>query len=132
MKSRIRNLPLLSALLTGLGLILADRMPAQTFSTLHSFITTRSVTNSDGASPSAGLVLSGNTLYGTALGGGRSGAGTVFAVNTDGTDFTVLHNFSAYSSSAPWINSDGTYLHAGLTLSGNTLYGTAEFGGRLG
>ena len=36
----------------------------------------------------AGLILSGNTLYGTAR-GGSSGNGTVFAVNTDGTGFTT-------------------------------------------
>jgi uncharacterized repeat protein (TIGR03803 family) len=48
-------------------------------------------TNSvDGATPYAGLVLSGDTLYGTTYEGGRSGGGTVFKVNTDGTGFTVL------------------------------------------
>ena len=50
-------------------------------------------TNSDGANPYAGLILSGNTLYGTASDGGSSGNGTVFAVNTDGTGFTNLHSF---------------------------------------
>jgi len=39
------------------------------------------------------LVLSGNTLYGTADGGGTNGFGTVFKVNTDGTSFTVLFTF---------------------------------------
>ena len=40
------------------------------------------------------LILSGNTLYGTASSGGSSGDGTVFAVNTDGTGFTTLHSFT--------------------------------------
>src|SRR6185369_5116949 len=37
-------------------------------------------TNSDGANPSAGLVLSGNTLYGTTPYGGVTGNGTVFSL----------------------------------------------------
>ena len=79
-------------------------------------------TNSDGDEPMAGLILSGNTLYGTAWLGGSSGYGTVFAVNTDGTGFTNLHSFSALLNST---NSDGANPQAGLILSGNTLYGTA-------
>ena len=46
----------------------------------------------------AGLILSGNTLYGTTTGGGSSGNGTVFAINTDGTGFTTLHSFTAARS----------------------------------
>ena len=64
---------------------------------------------SDGANPRAGLILSGNTLYGTAVGGGSSGNGTVFAVNTDGTGFTNLHSFTAGSDNpyGGYTNSDG-------------------------
>jgi uncharacterized repeat protein (TIGR03803 family) len=65
------------------------------FTTLHSFTVGTGddvyTTNSDGANPYAGLILSGNTLYGTATAGGLNGNGTVFAVNTDGTGFTNLH-----------------------------------------
>jgi len=119
---------------SGNGTVFAVNTDGTGFTVLHSFTAAsgHAYTNSDGAFPYAGLILSGNTLYGTALGGGRSGAGTVFAVKTDGTDFTVLHTFGAFSTSDPLINSDGTYLHGGLLLSGNTLYGTAEFGGRSG
>jgi len=48
------------------------------------------------------LILSGNTLYGTASRGGSYGSyggGTVFAVNTDGTGFTNLHSLT-YSDGA--------------------------------
>jgi uncharacterized repeat protein (TIGR03803 family) len=44
----------------------------------------------------------------------------VFAINTDGAGFTNLHSFSG---------NDGAFPRAGLSLSGNTLYGTAAFGG---
>jgi len=38
-------------------------------------------TNSDGANPEGGLILSGSTLYGTAHGGGPTDDGTVFALS---------------------------------------------------
>src|ERR1035437_102550 len=117
MKTYIKNLFLLPALVAGLGLIPAGRVTAQTFTNLHSF------TGSDGVNPYAGLILSGNTLYGTAFQGGSSGAGTVFAVNTNGTGFTNLHSFNY---------SDGANPQAGLILSGNTLYGAAYGGGSSG
>ncbi len=61
---------------------------------------------------------------------GRSGYGTVFAVNTDGTGFTTLHNFTPLSSNSSYgTNSDGANPQGGLILSGNTLYGTASRGG---
>lgn len=89
------------------------------FTPLHSF--TR---GGDGADPYAGLILSGDTLYGTALGGGSSDYGTVFKLKTDGTGFTTLHSFA---------NGDGAvYPYAGLILLGNTLYGTAYTGGPAG
>ncbi|MBI3853513.1 MAG: hypothetical protein HY298_24970 [Verrucomicrobia bacterium] len=87
--------------------------------------------NSNGATPDAGLILSSNTLYGTAFYGGSAGNGTVFAVNTDGTGFTNLHSFTATSGS-PSTNSDGANPHAGLILSSNILYGVTYGGGSLG
>jgi len=85
-------------------------------------------TNSDGAYPMAGLILSGGTLYGTASGGGTGANGTVFKINTNGTGFTTLYSFSALDSDAH-TNTDGAYPAAGLLLSGNTLYGTTSHGG---
>src|ERR1017187_4238712 len=121
----------LPALIAVLGLIPAGRGMAQTFTTLYSFTATSNFINSDGANPRAGLILLGNTLYGTAFNGGSSGFGTVFAVNTNGTGFTNLYNFTV--TSGPFnINSDGAEPSAGLILSGNTLYGTASLGGGSG
>src|SRR6266851_4968597 len=85
---------------------------------LHSFTALPYGTNSDGANPGTGLILSGNTLYGTAGNGGSGGVGTVFALNTDGTGFTNLHSFSG--------DSEGAYPYGGLILTNNTLYGTAS------
>src|SRR5260221_9510504 len=107
MKANIKNLLPLSALIAVLNLLPAGRVTAQTFTTLHSFTGTNTIftgvfTNSDGAYPYAGLITnsSGNTLYGTAQAGGSADNGTVFAVNTDGTGFTTLHNFTATSTNS--------------------------------
>jgi uncharacterized repeat protein (TIGR03803 family) len=55
----------------------------------------------------------------------------VFAVPTDGTGFTNLHNLNG-SWNGVGYGSDGANSHAGLILSGNTLYGTASGGGSSG
>ena len=127
MKTHIENLILLPALIAALGLMLPGRAAAQTFKTLHSF------TYVDGANPYSTLVLSGNTLYGTASAGGNSGSyngnGTLFAVNTDGTGFTNEYIFTAYPPGFYYTNSDGSVPFAGLILSSNTLYGAAYDGG---
>jgi uncharacterized repeat protein (TIGR03803 family) len=86
------------------------------FTNIHSF------SDSDGAYPFAGLVLSENTLYGTTYGGGSSGYGTIFQVNTDGTSFRTLYNFLGYPG-------DGARPRVGLTLSGSNMYGTSSEGG---
>ena len=80
--------------------------------------------------PRCALVLSNDTLYGTTFDGGSSGAGSVFALSTDGTSITTLYEFTALSGSGT--NSDGAQPVSGLTLSGNTLYGTARGGGTFG
>ncbi len=104
---------------SGHGTVFAVNTDGTDFLTLHSF-----ADGSDGALPWAGLILSGNTLYGTAIDGGSSGDGTVFAVNTDGAGFTALHSFTD--------GDDGANPYGELVLSGGTLYGTADFGGSTG
>ena len=124
---------------SGWGTVFALNTDGTCFTTLHSFAATSGSegvygTNSDGAVPNGGLILSGNTLFGSAQSGGRSGWGTVFAVNTNGSGFTTLHSFAAISGSGGdyGTNSDGAKPYAGLLLSGNTLYGTTQYGGSSG
>ena len=110
---------------SGNGTVFAVNTNGTGFTNLHSFSAAVAnglgiYTNSDGGSPLAGLILSGNTLYGTAYQGGPyANYGTVFAVNTDRTGFTNLHSFAGSPS-------DGSEPYAGLILSGNTLYGRSE------
>src|SRR5438445_170596 len=122
MKTRIiKNPLLLPVLIAGLGVILVERVTAQTFTTLHSFASFDKGTNSDGVNVIGGLILSSNnTLYGTALYGASLGNGAVFAVNADGTGFRTVYSFSD--------GSDGKYPHSGVILSSTTLYGMAAAG----
>jgi uncharacterized repeat protein (TIGR03803 family) len=120
MKTRVQNL-FLTLACTGL---LAMPAAAQTFTTLYSF-----TGGNDGAGPNGSLILSGNILYGTASGGGSGGGGTVFAVNINGTGFTNLYTFTLGSGQYNSIYWDGANPQSGLILSGNILYGTAEYGG---
>jgi uncharacterized repeat protein (TIGR03803 family) len=116
------------------GTVFAINTDGSSFTNLHSFTANSgfpSYTNRDGSNPNAGLVLSGNTLYGTAPSGGRFGSGTLFAVNTNGTGFTNLYTFTATSGSPP-TNSDGANPRGSLIVSGSTLYGTAYNGGLFG
>jgi uncharacterized repeat protein (TIGR03803 family) len=113
----------------GNGTVFSVNTDGTGFKTLHSFSTSDPVTgtSTDGAWPRAGLILSSNALYGTASLGGSS-SGTIFKLNTDGTGFTILHNFTGGLFSP----TDGGYPTAKLTLSGGTLYGTTEWGGNGG
>jgi uncharacterized repeat protein (TIGR03803 family) len=96
----------------------AVALPAQTFTTLHSFDGT------DGSNSMAPLVQATNgDLYGTTSAGGVHKDGTVFEITTNGT-LTTLHNFSHLSPI------DGAEPYGGLIQAkdGN-LYGTTTRGG---
>jgi len=87
------------------------------YSILHTF------TGTDGAFPGAGLLLSGQTLYGTANEGGPNHGdyGTVFKLNTDGSGFTVLKALAG--------GSEGVGPSGPIALGGATLYGATYMGG---
>jgi uncharacterized repeat protein (TIGR03803 family) len=107
----------------GHGTVFAINSDGTGFQTLYNF-----TGGMDGSTPFGGIILSGNTLYGTAEDGGNPG-GSVFSVNTDGTGFTALYDFSTPNAA---INTDGAGSDYGLVLIGNTLYGVAGYGGTFG
>lgn len=87
---------------------------------LHSF----SAAGGDGAVPGGGLLIdkAGN-LYGTTNSGGSSYCGTVFKLDTGGTE-TILHSFSG---------NDGRVPELGLAQdSKGNFYGTTQYGGKFG
>jgi len=79
----------------------------------------------DGANPRGGVIRdSAGNLYGTTYGGGTSGAGVVFKLDTSGHQ-TVLYTFTG--------GTDGGYPVAGVIRdSAGNLYGTATGGGTAG
>jgi uncharacterized repeat protein (TIGR03803 family) len=97
------------------GTVFALHTNGMGFTTLYNFSS-----GTDGYNVNSGLILSGNTLFGTTQYGGTSGDGTVFAINVDGAAFTNLHSFSSGDAAFPF---------AGLILSDHTLYGTGSAGG---
>jgi len=99
----------------GLGVVFKMSTDGSGYTVLHEF-----GGPNGGDEPGASLVLAGGTLYGTAADGGSFHRGVVFKVNTDGSGYTVLRNFSGI---------DGMIPYGGLVLSGSTLYGTTEYGG---
>jgi uncharacterized repeat protein (TIGR03803 family) len=99
------------------------------FTVLHSFTATDSTTftNNDGASPCAGLILSGNILYGTASAGGTGAAGTVFSLNPNSSQFATLQSFSTPAGNGT--NTTGAFPVAPVLQLGSSLYGTTFGGG---
>ena len=68
---------------SGRGTVFSLNIDGTGFTNLYSFTavsTSFPQTNGDGANPQCGLILSGNTLYGTTSGGGTFSHGTIFSV----------------------------------------------------
>ena len=125
--------------LSGSGTLFKLNTDGTKFGTVYNFTAANFndqgvLTNRDGVSPLAALALSGRVLYGTAFAGGIAGNGTVFKLNTDGTGFSALHAFTAGQTNLAGLllNADGVNPAGALTVSGDTLFGTATAGGAGG
>ena len=79
----------------------------------------------EGAYAAAGLTLVDSALFGTTTEGGTYGAGTIFSMNPDGSDYQPLYSFANSGG-------DGGFPAAAMTLDGSTLYGTTRQGGSYG
>jgi len=77
--------------------------------------------SNNGKNPYGSLLLIDNVLYGTAVYGGSNEMGTVFRLNTDGTEFKKLWDFDGANS--------GLYPYSSLITDGTYLYGTTNYGG---
>jgi len=86
------------------------------YTVLHSF----SRDDNGGTEPLCNLVVVGSTLYGTASGSNVLTTGTLYKLNTDGSQFQVLHQFE---------QTTGTQPTGGLALVDSTLFGTTSHGG---
>jgi uncharacterized repeat protein (TIGR03803 family) len=105
----------------GLCTMTAIALPAQVFTTLHSF----AGPPTDGSFPEVGLIQAANRdLYGTTGYGGAYGGGTIFKVTPSGR-LTTLYSFCAVSGCI-----DGAKPGAALVqATDGDFYGTAYFGG---
>jgi uncharacterized repeat protein (TIGR03803 family) len=125
----------LAGLLILLGsLIIFSPASAQTFTTIHHFSIASGpfpATNSDGAHSESPVVVSNGVIFGNTFSGGQFGNGTVFRLNTDGSAFTNLHDFTATDNPGS-TNLDGADPVAGLVLHDDTLFGSANYGGTSG
>jgi uncharacterized repeat protein (TIGR03803 family) len=103
----------------GNGTIFKFNTDGTGFTTLHQFTpySYPDETNSDGGGLSTSLILSGSTLYGVTDFGGSWGNGTLFRIDTDGSNFTTLYHFN--------FGYLGRLMSAPV-LSGHTLYGIAH------
>jgi len=88
---------------------------------LHSF----AAGTTDGASPYGSLKAIGSALYGMTIGGGTAGLGTIFKINTNGTQFMLLHSFLNDGT-------DGQEPFGSLIASVSTFYGVTSGGGAYG
>jgi uncharacterized repeat protein (TIGR03803 family) len=79
--------------------------------------------NSTGYQPNPGLILVGNSVWGTTFYGGLNDAGIVFRFDYESGNFTLLHQFDF---------TDGQSPASGLTHYNNALYGTTTGGGTNG
>lgn len=92
------------------------------YTVLHAFPNS---TGTDGKTPYGSVVLSGTTLLGTMSRGGANNNGVIYSVNTDGSGFSVLHNFGANNTG------DGGIPLGSLTLAGSKVYGMTQTGGAV-
>lgn len=107
------------------GEIFAMNTDGSAFQVLHQF----AGKPDDGAKPYGSLTLVGSRLYGMTRVGGRNGTeggspgnGVIFAIDTDGNNYQILHHFAGYPT-------DGKNPHGSLTLVGSKLYGMTVGGG---
>ena len=100
------------------GAIFSINTNGSGFAKLYDF----NFTDTTGGGPGGSLVLSGNRLYGMTYGGGPASNGTVFSINTNGTGYSNMYDFTG--------EPDGFEPTGSLTLSGSTLYGMTSSGGK--
>ncbi len=100
------------------GVIFSINTDASDYTILHEF----AGGNEDGSMPTDSLTLHNSTLYGMTLQGGDNNGGVIFSINTDASDYKILHEFAggANDGKEPW---------GALTLDNSSLYGMTYYGG---
>ncbi len=105
----------------GSGTIFKIDTDGKNFKVLHSF------TANEDCFPYGSLLINNNVLYGmtsSETAGSIKGYGTIFKIDMNGTNYTVLHKFTG--------GKDGGNAHGSLIINGNVLYGMTPIGGGSG
>ena len=98
-----------------------------------SFKSFRSLSNApDAGFPQGDLLASGNNLFGTTFGGGTSGVGTVYLVQTNSTLSRILNFGTVDPNTATNLAGAGPNAAVILAPSGNVLFGAGSVGGIYG
>jgi uncharacterized repeat protein (TIGR03803 family) len=90
----------------GQGTIFSMDKYGNSFNVLHAF----GGGDTDGGHPYGSLILASGKLYGMTSGGGFLGYGTVFSIDTNGDNFTIMHDI-------------GGSPHGSLVIGGDKFYG---------
>jgi uncharacterized repeat protein (TIGR03803 family) len=100
------------------GIIFKINTDGTDYAVLHEFLGGAE----DGATPYGPLTINGDILYGTTVYGGDSNLGTLFQMGIDGSDFSVLYEFSGGVD-------DGSQPRGNVYLHNDVLYGMTTYGG---
>lgn len=79
-----------------------------------------------GSFPNGSLLLNGTSLYGMAAAGGANNRGVIFKIQTNGTGYTKLLDFTGLNGASPQgsLTSDGIFLYGMTQLGGINTVGT--------
>ena len=109
-----------------LGAIFRVQTDGTGFSLLDSF----NMDDNNGMSPVGDLTYSAGNLYGMTPQSGITGRGNVFSMSTNGTGFTILHNWSLSPTNGALPLQPYTQIsHNDVLVSGSNLYGMTYYNG---
>jgi uncharacterized repeat protein (TIGR03803 family) len=116
---------------SGNGTVYSVAVGSSTIAAIYNFSATSNLTNFDGANPQCGLTVGdNNTLFGSASEGGIFGSGVLFSLNSSGSNFAILHPFTALDTNA--FNADGYSPSIPMIFTKGILYGVVAEGGTGG
>jgi len=87
--------------LCGCGVVFKISTNGTGYQELHRFTRKLPAQPLNGSTPIGGVLIDGNTLYGTTNSGGKYGAGVLYKLSTSGSGFEVLHHFTGDPNGGP-------------------------------
>ncbi len=104
------------------GVIFSIDTDGNNYGLLHTF---DQDDKNNGGRPRGSFLFVGNKLYGMTELGGTTNKGTIFEIETNGSNFSILHSFNQYDPN----NGNRPYANHKLILAGNRLFGMTRYGG---